>query len=109
MQNQQPRAYYSDQIKQCDYVLRLNKSRYDVGFRRENDGTYKMEMDLWAGQIACQLGDNRAQGESRPVAKFLQAYTRCAAIESAVDSGYMIESINEQADGTLVINVDTGA
>ncbi len=103
-----PRAYYRDQIKRCQYVLRLNKSRYDVGLDLQADGSYLPVMDTWAGEIERQLGNPQAKGEAKPIAKFLQAYTRCAAIESAVESGYMVESVEEQANGEVVINVNTG-
>jgi len=109
LMNAQPRAYYANQIPATQYVLRLNKSRYDVGLDLQADGSYLPVMDTWAGEIEKQLGNPKAKGEAKPIAKFLQAYTRCAAIESAVESGYFVESVSENdATGEVVINVNTG-
>ena len=107
--NAQPRMYFANQHASCAYVIRLNKSRYDVGLDLQEDGSYLPVMDTWAGEIERQLGNPKAKGEAKPIAKFLQAYTREAAIESAVESGYMIDSVSEnETTGELVINVNTG-
>ncbi len=106
IENAQPRMYYAQQHGVCPYVLKLQDSRYDVGFSPNATGAYDIVMDTWAGEIERQIGDNRVGDENRAIAKFLRAYTKAATIEAAQEQGYMIEAVTEHPDGTMTISVD---
>jgi hypothetical protein len=88
--NTEPRMYYSNQHGKCDLVMRLDDKRYDVGLQKQKDGTYAMVYDAWAGEVSSVLGDNRAKGPVSQVAKFVQTYTKHAAINAAVAKGYTV-------------------
>jgi hypothetical protein len=56
LQDAKPRMYYANQHGKCDYVLKLNNSIYDVGFDKQEDGSYLPVFDSWGGHIQNQIG-----------------------------------------------------
>ena len=114
-QNEKPRMYYANQHSECDYVLRLNKSPYDVGFERQDDGTYVPVFDEWAGNISNEIGanahapagatcpmPNTAEGKAQhQIGQFFQQYAKHAAINAATAQGYMVESATTDEKGEI--------
>jgi hypothetical protein len=110
LENAKPRMYFGNQHGECDYVLRLNNSQYDVGFDRQADGTYVPVFDEWQSIVAKQLGadvnvcpvptskEGKAQHQ---IGRFFQSYSKHAAINAAVSQGYMIESSSVDDDGNV--------
>lgn len=103
-----PRMYYATQHPQAsDFVIKL-PGRYDIGLDKGTDGKYTMVFDAWGGDIAKAIGDSRAKGGMATVAKFVQGYTKQAAINAAVARGYMVSgSTTNPKTGAvqLIINV----
>lgn len=110
IENAKPRMYFNNQHSTCDYVLRLNDSKYDVGFDRQADGTYVPVFDEWQNIVAKQLGadvnvcpiptskEGKAQHQ---IGRFFQSYSKHAAVNAAVSQGYMVESSTVDDEGNV--------
>lgn len=109
-ENTAPRMYYNNQHKACDYCLHFPDGKYDLGLEKNSDGTYSMVFDTWRGHIEEQVGDSRcADRGMRPVAKFVQTYTKHAAMDAARAKGYIVSghSIDPKTgEVNLTINVN---
>ena len=55
VRDQAPRMYYRDQHGKCDYVVKLS-GNYDVGFVKQEDGSYSPVFDEWNHDVANSLG-----------------------------------------------------
>ena len=103
--------YYSGNSEECEYVLKLNDSKYDVGLKKQKDGTYTPIMDLYEGQIGRQIGaacpmPNTPEGKAQHhIGKFAQEYNKAASINAALKQGLTVDSIEEDADGTYYVNL----
>lgn len=101
-----PRMYYNHQEVECDYVLRLPRSKYDVGFAKQADGSYAPIFDEYAGHIAgqlknpsCPLPKTAEDASMACISLLTQEYGRAAMIETAtVDNFYLAEE-TQHADG----------
>lgn len=112
LENAKPRAYYSAQegMGQADYVLKLNDSRYDVGFYKDKEaGGYVARTDLFGGDVQRQLGA-QAQGTESPqqaaLGKLYQGYAINAATRQAARQGYRVRRVTK-ADGTVQLVMNT--
>lgn len=56
LENTAARGYSSNQI-QGDYVIRL-KGPYDVALNRNQDGSFGLTTDWWAGHVEKEVGTN---------------------------------------------------
>ncbi len=108
LQNARPRGYYENQIGLCDYVLKLEDSRYDVGLVRQLGGSFNIRMDTYQGEIQKVLGArghevdySHAKDGRIAVGKFLQEYARQATINEAANQGFTVESCEVDNDGNL--------
>ena len=99
-----PRAYYSNQLDEAPLVLKLNKSRYDVGFYPvEGEDHMVAKTDLWGGDVAGQLGVEEEEGVSptqAAIGKLTQAYATHATMNQIVRQGGTVTRIDD-ADGTV--------
>jgi hypothetical protein len=106
-ENAKPRAYYRDQIAECDLVLGLQDGPYDVGFRYDQEkGEYSLEYDNWQNGISRILGNSvSGGGTANEVGKFLQEYSKAAIIEQATAMGHIVEGcdMNEHGEYELVL------
>jgi hypothetical protein len=88
LENASPRAYFSNQagLGQADFVLKLHKSRYDVGFYRTEQGGYEVRTDFWGQDVKNQLGAKASgpgKAEQAQLGKLFQAYGIHAAMGEA--------------------------
>jgi hypothetical protein len=115
-QNQQPRMYYAHQAAEvgpCDYLLELPGSRYDVGLKKAQDGSYDVLFDEWGNDVSRQIGaqcpmpGTEKERSLWAVGQFMQEYAKEAAINTAQNQGYMVDDVTMDADGNvnLVLNV----
>lgn len=106
-----PRMYYPDQHGVCDYVLQLQDSRYDVGFTKNEDGSYTPVCDLWAGEVSrhlgasCPLPGTKEGQMQHAIGQLMQNYSKHAAINAAVNAGHSVESctVNDAGEVELVL------
>jgi len=137
--NATPRMYYRDQLQkhmgreseECDYVLRVKDAYYDVGFIKNEDGTYSPVFDDYnyssnsvpetktgSGPIRDYLGakfDGKVQHWSgrkddteqslHSIGKVLQGYTKHATINAATQAGYQVQSAYTDADGNVQLDL----
>lgn len=109
-----PRMYFNHQEVQCDYVLKLPMSKYDVGFQKQENGTYLPMTDLYGNHVAGQLGASCPMPQSQEgraqhaVGKLMQGYARHAATNAARAKGYTVERSFTDKDGNaqLVLGVN---
>jgi len=114
VENQKPRLYSQGQandLGNCEYVLRLQESRYDVGFKKQADGSYAAVTDLWGGDVGKNIGarcpmptteEGRAQ---HGIGRLMQEYTKHATLNYASDHGMMVENTTMDAAGQLVLTL----
>jgi hypothetical protein len=54
VQNAEARGYGSNRIR-ADWVIRL-RGPYDVALQKQEDGSFRVTADLWAGHVERELG-----------------------------------------------------
>ena len=107
LENAIPRMYSSSQGDSCDYVLRLNGGKYDVGFQKQKDGTYVPLLDTWSGHVSNQIGatcpmPNTSEGQAQhAIGQFMQEYSKAATVNAAMQKGYIVESTETDAEGNI--------
>lgn len=102
LENAVPRAYYQTQqgMGKAPFVLKLNKSRYDVGFyKKEESAGYEARCDLFGRDIQNLLGFDK-----NPLGKLMRHYSACAITRKAVQQGYYVNRIN-RTDGSIQLQV----
>jgi hypothetical protein len=102
-ENATPRAYYNNQLQQAPFVLRLNKSRFDVGFYDNGNGGYVPKCDIFADEILGQIGVRKdgVPRERQAIGRFMQAYATNAAQRAAVKQGFKVQRAMQQGVVTL--------
>ena len=110
--DQKPRAYYANQEgmdMEMPYVLKLEDSKYDVGFvyDAQKQG-YVARADLFAGAINRVLGappkttENKNQAQ---IGKLVQSYAIAAATKQWIREGYDVHKITHPGgDVTLQVS-----
>lgn len=122
LQRKDPNAYrFHENTEECDYVLKLNDSRYDVGFLYDNEGNLIPMFDDWQGHVRKLLGapfkggggGGYADGQEtertkHSIGKLLQEYTKNTVIEAAAEQGHSVLSceLDEEGEYQLEIMVD---
>ena len=96
MESARPRMYYREQEEPCDFVLKLHDASYDVGFRKQQDGSYSPIFDDYGYNnkpVKDVLGCNCGTGsEADSIGKLLQAYSGEVTRKAVTAQGYMILS-----------------
>ena len=109
LENATPRMYSSNQGESCDYVLRLNDGKYDVGFQKQKDGTYVPVLDTWSDHVSNQIGatcplPNTAEGRGQhAIGQFMHEYSYAAVANAALQKGLIKESETTDANGYVHI------
>ena len=111
-----PSMYYAQQHGACDYVMRLPNAQYggkqfDVGFDKQEDGTYVPVFDEWGQAVGKEVGAGAAcpmpttpEGKAQhQIGRFMQHYAKNAAINAAAQQGYAVESCAQDADGNYQV------
>lgn len=114
--NAVPNMYYNNQHGNCDYVLRLpnalyNGRNYDVGFDKQEDGTYVPVFDEWGQAVEKQIGagdtcpmPTTPEGKAQhKIGRFMQHYAKNAAMNAAAQQGYAVESVQQDAEGNYQV------
>lgn len=110
VENAMPRMYYREQerdVGNCEFVLKLPGSRYDVGLKKNKAGNYEPVFDEWNRQVQGQIGaacpvPSTAEGRAQhAIGQFLQEYGKEAAVNAAILQGYAVESTEVDEDGTV--------
>lgn len=110
VQNATPRAYYSNQLSEAPWVIRLNKQRYDVGLYPAEDGRgYEAKCDLWAGEVASVFGAPTSGEETHvqgAIGKLYNRYATHAAMQEAARAGHTCQRVQREDGSTqLVVNL----
>ncbi|AHC30469.1 hypothetical protein CC53_gp052 [Rhizobium phage vB_RleS_L338C] len=112
LENAKPRMFYASQHTNCDYVLNLKDSQYDVGFDKQKDGSYAPVFDEWSNHVSAKIGAScplptTAEGKAQhQIGKLLQSYQKHVAINAAVMSGYSVESADYDKEGNLQLVIN---
>ena len=86
---------YAGQTRQGDYVIRL-KGPYDIALSHQDDGTYALTTDWWAGHVEKEVG----QGFGR----LLQLYGVHKTRLEAKRKGYTVKR-QTLADGAIKLTI----
>lgn len=114
VENVKPRMYSTQQGPTCEYVLKLNDGRYDVGFHKQSDGTFAPVFDEYQRHVgkqigadvnACPMPDTPEGKAQHQIGQFMQAYTEAATINTAVAQGYTIEGTVTDEDGNVHVTL----
>lgn len=101
--NETPRSYYSSQegMGNAAYVLKLEDSRYDVGFYLNEDGkSYQARTDFWGDDVQKQIGSQNAVTDQAKMGKLYSLYAAHASMRAAVQQGYTVSRTNNE-DGSI--------
>lgn len=105
-----PRAYSHGQLPEAPMVLKLNRSRYDVGFYPSDQGL-EAKCDLWGGDIARELGE-AAEGDvtqdQAAISKLRRAYANQVVTQTFSQQGHMV-SRSDNPDGSFDLEVTVAA
>lgn len=90
------------------YVLRLNKSRFDVGFKHAPELKGHIAVtDLWAGEVAKQIGRPCVKGENEnkaALSRLIQLYGLHATARQATLQGLTTRRVvQSNGDITMVV------
>ncbi len=109
--NAVPRAYYANQqgMGEAPFVLKLDDSRFDVGFYYDKDKKgYTPRTDLFGNHVANVLGAKKTQDHETPMqcalGKLNQMYGVHAATRQAVKQGYSVRR-STKPDGTVQLTM----
>lgn len=89
LQSARPRGYYMGEL--CDYVIRL-KGPYDVGLKKNPNGTYDIVTDWWMGYVEREVGPGAG--------RLLQTYACQKVTLEARRRGYSVLR-QQQPDGSI--------
>lgn len=98
IENSAPRMYSAGQHGACDFVLRLNKGRYDVGFEKTEEGHYRTVLDAWGNHVGQHLGagaycplPSTDEGQAQhAIGRLLQGYAKHAILNEARKKGMQV-------------------
>ena len=90
LQNANARGYSENKIK-GDFVIQL-KGPYDIALNRQQDSSYGITADLWAGHVEKEAGKNYGQ--------LLQLYAVHKATKEARKKGHFV-SRSVKKDGSI--------
>ena len=95
LKNQRPRMYYENQHGVCDYILRIDDCSYDVGFAKQEDGSYLPVFDSYANILRRKIGapmkiapESIEDYQVLAVSKLLDLYGVHAAKNQLEQDGY---------------------
>ena len=80
LQNASARGYVSNTTK-GEFVIRL-KGPYDIALNKQNDSSYGITADLWAGHVEKEVGNNYG--------RLLQLYAVHKATREARKKGHFV-------------------
>lgn len=110
--NAKPRAFFENQqgMGNAEYVLKLDKAKYDIGLYKQEDGSYQARTDFWGGSVEGCLGSKASKPENAEQAKMgrlFQLYGVHAATLEARRKGLSVRRITKP-DGLIQLEL-TGA
>lgn len=100
--NAKPRAYFNNQngMGQADFVVKLHNAPYDLGLYKQEDGSYEIRTDFWAGKVERELGVKPFQTPQQKLGQFYQAYSTAVVMNKLKASGKMVSRIKAK-DGSV--------
>jgi hypothetical protein len=114
VQDVKPRMYTTGQGPVCEHVLRLEDGRYDVGFQRQEDGTFAPVFDEYQKHVGKQIGADvnvcpmpkSAEGRAQhQIGQFMAEYAEAAATNAAIAQGYFVEGTITDDKGNVHLTI----
>lgn len=99
------------QPDKCEGAIRLPGEQFDIGLRREADGSYVPVFDHMLDRnqaIACAYTPGERRSDRHTIGKLMQRYTVVKAEKEAALQGHMVTSrVYDAATGEISITVET--
>lgn len=98
-------------VGKCDYVLKLPNGKYDVGFKKQADGSYQAVMDTFGNHVGGQIGascpmPNTREGQAQhQMGQFMQNYAKHAAMNAARAKGHQVDGCTVDASGKVQLQI----
>lgn len=91
-----PAGMKVEDLGQCDHAISVkgNKAAYEVGLRKQKDGSYQLAFDFWSG--GCGL--EKIVGKN--CSTLMSAYSQAVAKKSLTKAGYIFSGTKKLSDGT---------
>jgi len=101
---------YPGQDSRCDAMIGLPNEAFDIGLRKQADGSYTPVFDHMLDRnktVACEFTPGERRGDRHTIGSLMQRYTVCKAEKEAALAGHMIvrREKNEQT-GEISILVE---
>lgn len=109
-ENATPRMYYDAQereVGKCEYVLHLPDAKYDVGLKKQADGSYTPIYDEYMGSVgkqiggACKIPKTDEEKSLWGIGQFSQEYAKEAATMAAEAEGWYVQDTTMDEDGNV--------
>lgn len=94
----------------CAFVVKVPDCRFDLGFERQEDGSYAPMFDAHGGYLAKFLGGGRELAKTPEeqmlsnIGGIMQAYTREVLTRTAQMQGALVNTTTAE-DGTVVLQI----
>ncbi len=96
--SQMPAGMTQADLGKCNHAIRFPHASYEVGVRRQPDGTFRLAWDSWSsGGLLKHMGNE--QGD-----RFTQAYTVVATTRAARIKGYACRE-TARSDGAVELEL----
>ena len=86
-----------EDLGKCDHAISVagNSSAYEVGLRKEPDGSFRLVYDFWGSGYGLEAAVGKNCG------KLMQAYSQEVAKKNLLKSGYVLSGKKKLADGSM--------
>lgn len=119
LRNAHPRMYFgsqNDQLGLCDLVLKVNRAKYDLGMKLNNEtGEYELFFDEYMNSIRDQIGMKAIpktatadQARIAHVRDFVLNYNKSLVEEQAASQGIFDMSTSVNDKGHTVMEMQVG-
>lgn len=113
VENATPRTHSAGEYGQrCEYVLQL-QGPYDVGFKKQKDGTYSAVLDTYRGYVGSHVGvapscSVQASTAAKEIGKLMQQYSYEVSVMEAEAEGYTVMGSETDNEGNVHLKVHVG-
>lgn len=95
-----PQGMTTADLGHCDHAIRIPGCKYEVGLRRQQDGSYRIVYDYWERSLNAMLGEKAGP--------LVQAYAKHKTLREVARMGHRVVGQKVLADGSVKLVVQQG-